>query len=243
MPRTTYALVDFSNVAVELHQKRFVHRLDLERIVDRIANLIFDVGKNIQPSPDEIFCRLYHGWHLAHPDKPTDHHQALSRVLRNNYPTRIGRIRVSVSIADTLLVLPNDPIRFTVREIPGQFNFRISRPSNCAKTKHDCYLAQLEEWKRGRCPEPSCPVKTNDVLFRLLQKTVDTSICCDAVALSTQHDNASIIVFSDDDDVLPALLTASKFGARITQLRTIHRQHSRYYDHLLLREGIELLDI
>jgi hypothetical protein len=91
-----------------------------------------------------------------------------------------------------------------------------------------------------------CGAQLRDTLRRRTdgsdeQKMVDTALCADllwlARAESTRKDNVAFLVLSEDDDMLPAVLTAGQWGfwAKVARLREANRcmPQSRASIHVL----------
>lgn len=91
-----------------------------------------------------------------------------------------------------------------------------------------------------------CGVQLRDTLRRrddgsYEQKMVDTALCSDLLWLarreSNRKDNVAFIVMSEDDDMMPAVLTAAQWGlwAKVVRLRDVNRSmlHTRPNVHIL----------
>lgn len=214
---------------------------DYRDALDAIVSTVLRVSSGLTPRPDEIAGRIYGGWFQTEPSRTTEAKDILEAVVRRNFPTR-RPIRIRMAVADSLLVLPEEILAATLRVIPGIPYFQtVGSTTGCASPS-SCTLPALRDWVWGRCPHPGCPVRSQDVCRRLNQKLVDTAMCCDMIAIAQTRRQDWILVLSDDDDLVPGLLMASKHSGKLARLRR-SRHATRHYDAVLENQKVLLVEV
>ena len=114
---------------------------------------------------------------------------------------------------------------------------RIRRPDSCAHSTN-CPLDDLRQWQKKRCPRHNdCPVKTRDAIGAERQKLVDTAIVADTMYLARYHGRDWVAVVSNDDDILPGLLSGAADHERL-MLATVARTQPSAYAGLLTRMSV-----
>lgn len=181
--------------------------------MDRLVTALGDVTSG---QLTEFNLRLYDGW-FDGSGIGTDLFEMLRIHLRTAYPVRFRRARVFVQAAAELVAAPGQTIVDTARTGTGltRYHLSIAQPpyASCTAPPGDCLAWHLRSWLKGRCPhESGCPVTPDDVLSYRYQKLVDTSLVADAVFLASNGN--SVAVVSDDEDVIPGIITAASFGNR-----------------------------
>src|SRR5262249_13327947 len=101
-----------------------------------------------------------------------------------------------------------------------------------------CAIAQLRSWIKGRCPAAQCPVASQEAAHFRQQKLVDTALVADVVWGASQ--GRTIVVVSDDEDVIPGLLTARSYGSTVAWACRADRPREPYAT-LIARRGVEYL--
>jgi hypothetical protein len=205
--------------------------------VDTIDRLI-SLALRLQPRADQLRCRFYGGW--ADEIKKTSHYDLLRLAVAKNSQGRSG-ITVKVDFATSLMILPAEHLVSTSRLSAGLPTFEtLTVQRDCPLPTIDCSLSAMRRWQRGRCPDRRCPVIERNAFCTRHQKTVDTALCCDAIYLAQNEPDDWLIVASDDDDLVPALVSAAKLRPRVAQLRP-PRLYPHYYDSLLTDLGVTLV--
>jgi hypothetical protein len=187
----------------------------LDRVLDRVATVMQPEAVDVL----ELRVRLYHGW-FAHDGRPTNMHNLVRmHVMGGAYPTRRRKRRVFVDLAEWPLALPGaGRVIHTLRESPGlpptKYVWCNDVPTGCAEPR-DCAVHALRTWLRGRCALQSttCSVGLASVVAYRRQKLVDTALVSDLIWLATSGEDVAVL--SDDEDVVPGLLTASTFPVRL----------------------------
>ncbi|QIP36824.1 NYN domain-containing protein [Komagataeibacter rhaeticus] len=64
------------------------------------------------------------------------------------------------------------------------------------------------------------------VCDRIMEKQVDSSLVADAITLSMDSEKAKLIIVSNDDDVIPGLITGESIGGDICLLNTVQKNHT-----------------
>lgn len=95
----------------------------------------------------------------------------------------------------------------------------------------------LQEWWAGRCPSESCGVKLADVGESFRQKMVDALIVADATTVTWNEDADAVVIMSDDDDMIPAML-AIAVGGCVPLLMRRQQSNDTYYKAMLDQQGI-----
>ena len=117
----------------------------------------------------------------------------------------------------------------------GHVPIKLDVPGRCART--DCSLSQFSAWCKGRCPEQSCSLRLSEVASRYGQKMVDTLLTVDAIAIARDALCEVVLIASDDEDILPALL-----ALKDTSLDAVHLVRRgpppEYYRGILERDGV-----
>jgi hypothetical protein len=210
LPEVT-VLVDLANTAVH----RGVYRPNPPILGRRLDELIDLASDAILAATENDFLdfrfRLYDGW-FDEDSRPTDIHGMLSLEIRRRYPTLRRKKRLMVSVAEALLAHPRERLIHTSRTTAGVSGGRVTFlwPAACTD-RVNCPLDGLKKWLLGRCPrEPQCAVALGDVAELRHQKLVDSHLVADAVWLASHRNDIAVV--SDDEDVLPGILTAKGFG-------------------------------
>lgn len=227
-----YCLVDLFNLQLWRSGKD-PRKPDLLAGIDSLAQAV--LRSHTSNSLREITLRFYGGWHDDETGASTSVRNILASAIRNA-PRRIGT-RIRFEIAEAPLSHPYLTIPGTVRRarLP-RLTLVAKSAANCCNFS-TCGARHLTDWANGRCPEKDCSVKTEEVIFAKTQKMVDTMLAADAVFIAAEDRADCLVVASDDDDMLPALLTVRHFGKPLVLLtrRSIDRQR---YDPILDSQGI-----
>jgi uncharacterized LabA/DUF88 family protein len=240
VPLALHALIDFFNVG-SLRRGAQLTYGDYRDALDRIVSIVLGALPQLDPRPDEVSGRIYGGWFYDQPPRSTQARDMLGDAVRRGFPTR-RKTRFRMAMADSLVVLPDIVLPATLRMSSGIPNLMITtKVANCA-SPHTCRANDLRDWIRGRCPHSGCPVESTSVCKQLKQKLVDAAICCDTISLSETRHRDWIMVVSNDDDLVPGILMASRQAKRLVRLRQSDRA-TRFYDRLLRDHRVELLEV
>ena len=206
-----FALIDWDNLSEAKQQLGLAS----------IGKDLFKIANDLDPSFDNLRIRCYGGWYgyLGLTNKGT----ALSQTIRNEFPisrTRDGKriTYIQAELVSSPLELPKTMFDKTFRKRQGlpkilQESFTCPQPAQCSVKK-------LVSWSfNKRCPEAGCTVVADAAFFRHEQKLGDTLLATDLLSLPHSHKNPTILVASDDDDVVPPMLVACHWGAPICYLR------------------------
>lgn len=236
-----FALVDYYNVAPLKRGANNDYKGHLAA-VESLVDSILATAICLDPKPAEVRVRLYGGWHDSATDSATEAREILGSIARKFYPTR-APLRVFLEMADSLVSLPGENLSHTLRFWKGLAPFSISPTvDTCRLGSNSCALQELDQWRRGRCPRfGDCGVATNEVTKSLRQKLVDTALVADAITLAHESEGW-VAPVSNDDDILPGVVVASRQSRRVVFLR-YGKHTSSPYDHLMDRHGIMHLNI
>ncbi len=230
---SAYCLVDFFNIEV-LPKSRMPNTSDIRNGLDGIVSATMQALDSLGKPVQELTLRLYGGWHGDFGGTEIQLMDMTMKVIRE-YPRHIGT-RLRVQIADSPFLDPSVQFLHTVRSVPLKVpRAFFTMPSQCAN-RHHCAMEELVKWWEGKCPDENCTVKLMELGTMVRQKMVDTHITADAVALAAEGSCDILLIASDDDDMVPALLGAS---GRVTtyHLARKSRRHE-YYTNLLQQKNI-----
>ncbi len=205
-------------------------RLGLEQLTEQVLATV--------PSAGEVTTRLYGGWDG---DVPATQHD-LRRMLNNaiqQMPRRAGRQMFRLELAESPVWDRNVPIRESVRLVrSGRLKTKVERAPRCALGTDGCSLLSFESWCAGRCPEPTCPVRLPDVASRYAQKMIDTLLTADAMAIRYERLADAVVLASDDDDMIPAMLALA--ASDVALIHLTKRKTRSFYREVLEREGVRI---
>ncbi len=208
-------LIDLANTTVF----RGVHKPNPHVIGARLETFLGTLLQRAQVFAEERFCefriRLYDGW-FDENGQGTELHGLIRQHLRGAYPIRRRGYRLFVDQAEAPIAANEERILHTFRVQAGLTRYHLSivtdSPSACANRSH-CGINSLRSWAKGQCPVPNCPIMVVDTAHYRQQKLVDTALVADLVWAASRR--RKILVVSDDEDVLPGLITARAFGSKI----------------------------
>lgn len=211
---------------------RGVHRPNPAIVGARLDAYLTIVAERVQTSLGVSFCdfhfRLYDGW-FDETGYGTELYHLVRRHIHVAYPTRKKTYRVFVEIAEAPLACPRDRLLHTFREQSGLTRHHIGvvsdLPSACFDRVH-CGIVQLRSWIRGSCPVHQCEVPTSHAAYFRQQKLVDTTLVADLVWGASQGN--TIVAVSDDEDLVPGLITARAYGAPVSWACRTERPRAAY---------------
>ena len=202
------------------------------------------IATQLQAS-DDVFLRLYGGWYSA--SGLSNSGTRLTQEIARSFPIVVaqnGKIirHKHCEIASSLIDNKGQLLGWTHRQRHG-IRSRVSRkfPAACL-SQSGCLIDAVTQWSRGSCPIAGCNVKKEDAFSYAEQKLVDTLLCCDLLALARRKPAPNIFVFSDDDDLLPAIIMAANDCNSIWRCRMRPNPNS-YYDPILLQAGIQSITL
>jgi hypothetical protein len=223
-------LVDVANALSLSRIARPNPPLLASRLDEAVASMTAALADLSPPGVVDFRVRLYDGW-FDEDGKETPIIEMIAPHVRSEYPRRSGRQRVFVELAGATLALPSTRLIHTYRRGRGFGRYPITvvegRPRGCAEPA-SCSLEDLRSWvRRGKCPRnPTCAVPAENVASFQHQKLVDAMIVADAVWAAA---NSSVVaIFSDDEDVIPGLLTAASYESRVVWLTRGGRPRPQY---------------
>lgn len=229
-----YCLADFFNLELWKRGQPISYADARDGINDLLVAAI-DALSLSHVRVEELTVRLYGGWHDRETKSFTPIRDLLAKVVRQ-YPRR-GSIRLRVQIAEAMISYPFLAFTETLRRAPYSPSGHLGAiPSNCL-LGNACSLSKVSCWLRGKCPETDCAVKTRDVIYARQQKIVDTLITADSLFLAHSQQADVLLIASDDDDMVPALI-----GGRMPGTQVFHMRRSRLdpgcYDNFLEEAGV-----
>lgn len=207
-------LTDFDNVFGPEKPSDFGW-LDLE------INKILGLALRLQPATTRVDLRFYGGW--LRQGVLTSRASALQAKLSTASifpvvrPNSMEIIRGSVSLATRITAVPTIEWQDTVKEKRGFPQVRLannSLPLACVSPA-DCSVDLVRRFTKTwnkTCPRPGCTVKNNEAFVALEQKMVDTMMACDLIDASLSDGAPTIVVMTDDADIVPAIAMAATRG-------------------------------
>ncbi len=243
----TYILVDFCN----LYNRELQSDALNNAWVKCALNEVVDLAIKAVPGTDDLKVRLYGGWIEDGTD--TKHASLLMGEgnIQSFFPivhSSGGRIlRGSIELARTILCAPAATWFSTQKvrkDIPRLILSPEFRAAGCSETRDECLFRRMAHvTKRNRkCPKGNCGFKTGEVFMTTEQKMVDTMMACDILHLAMSAEPCTIIMVTDDTDIIPALVMAgmtSQYGHRIVWI-VRNSQHEQQYRVFLKTTGLEV---
>lgn len=226
-----HVLIDFDNLPSTIRNRGLV---SLARSVHHSIESRFI-------TVDEIRIRLYGGWYDTQgltrdgTRLTQDIGMAFPLIIANNQQINC---RIHCDIASSLIDTPADLLLHTFRQRNGiRSRLTVAHVPNCAN-QSCCVIQHVAQWSRGRCHVAGCGVSARSVFTYNEQKLVDTLLCCDLIVLATRGPRDPVYLVSDDDDMIPAILLASRLGGAIHLLETRTRQSD--YGTLLQQYSVQI---
>ncbi|QDU24015.1 hypothetical protein ETAA1_60260 [Urbifossiella limnaea] len=171
----------------------------------------------------------------------------VASVVYKHRVTNVANIRVRAELVETLVDdrYRESPLYRTFRQLPWQ-GARLElrpRPDACTDSAAACagYEAFRSWAVNGRCPNrASCSAAVNDCVEQKSQKLIDTMIVADAILGAA--DGSGVAVVSMDDDLVPGLLAAARYGRPTALIRFGYRNRPGEYDTILEHHGVNIYD-
>ena len=229
-----HLLIDYYNLPQKLLNA------GVESILKQLESMIDATSTDTE----DMFVRLYGGWYTDRglSRDGTVLSQGISRTFPLVSKLPAGVRRIHCEIASSLIRLRGELFVATVREARGfERLMRSLNPQHCT-LKPSCTIQGVVHWSRGGCPEPGCPVLAHEAFITQQQKLVDILIACDLLALAEAGNASRVLLVSEDDDFIPALLQARSLGADVWHVRTKLGKR-RLYDSVLNRQGIRIVTL
>lgn len=202
-------------------------RHGLDRLTDQVLETV--------PSAGEVIVRLYGGWHGDVPDTQRDLRHMVSRAAADR-PRRLGRQAFRLELAESPVWDRNIPIRRSVRLVRSRrLKTKVHHPPRCVLEPDRCSLLSFKAWCAGQCPEADCPVRLPDAASRYTQKMIDTLLTADAMTILYERLADIVVLASDDDDLIPAMLALAASDVALVHLT--RRKAPGFYRGILEREG------
>jgi hypothetical protein len=185
-------------------------------------NRVLELAAKVQPRLTRVDIRLYGGW--LKQGILSGRASALQAKLSGLgvFPTvrpNANRItRGSVTLATRITAVPGIEWENTLREKRGFPQVRLAGnalPGNCIKPL-DCPVETVRRFTKAwdkLCPRTGCTVRNNDAFIALEQKMVDTMLACDVIDAMWVGRASTIIVMSDDADIVPAIAMGAGLGS------------------------------
>lgn len=205
-------------------------RHGLEQLTERIVATV--------PAAHTVTTRLYGGWHGDVPSSMRDLRPMVNRAA-TDMPRRLGRQVFRLELAESPVWDRSVPIRRSVRLVRNRrFKTHVDHAPHCVLGPDRCSLPSFESWCAGRCPKTGCPVRLREVASRYSQKMIDTLLTADAMAIRYERLADTVVLASDDDDLIPAMLALAASDVALVHLT--RRKTPSFYRGVLEREGASI---
>jgi hypothetical protein len=243
----TYILVDFCNLYNRELQSDALDNAWVKCALNEIVGLAIKAASET----DDLKVRLYGGWIENGTD--TKHASLLmgGGDIQSFFPivrSPGGSIlRGNIELARTILCAPAATWFSTQKvrkDIPRLILSPEFRAAGCSETRDECLFRRIAHVTRRnrRCPKSNCGFRTGEVFMTTEQKMVDTMMACDILHLATGTERCTIIMVTDDTDIIPALVmagTTNQYGHRMVWI-VRNGQHEQQYRALLKTAGLEV---
>jgi uncharacterized LabA/DUF88 family protein len=193
-------------------------------ILDVVTKALLQTPNLSPPGRGTCDVRIYGGWYEG--PTMTKLAQDLSVEIQREFPaivrlhgvgSAIIVFTATAELAVAMLEEPGHHLFDTYRKKARPTNLRVQKPENVGCTDAFCPLPLAKKMlKTGMCPNETCAVTSDDLVYRHEQKIVDTMLTCDmlfAPTLAYQH----LILVSGDDDFLPPLRTMLLRGTQVVR--------------------------
>lgn len=200
---------------------------------------------------DQVILRLYGGWALSNGHQS----DAASRALFTSaqayifpLPTSAGIVNGRFELATSLLSVPQFELPETYRVRGSVPRIRIrdgATPMHCVGDSESCPAAILKRFTRRPrklCPMDNCPVTCEQAFLQVEQKMVDTHMASDILFASNSDRYHSIVIISDDTDLVPPLLQAKQSSQVPLALWPIGGTMPVHFLDLLGRAGVTAVE-
>ncbi|WP_400087169.1 hypothetical protein [Yoonia sp. R78084] len=183
---------------------------NVEAVVETALNL-----EKVQPERWDVSFRLYAGWMSG--TKPTS-------ILNDYQSLKDGyakRRRIGSLLKSALFLPATIGLDRGDRLLADKSGKRLEKRSST----HFPFTARVE------CGCPLCEhmgKKAPDgfVCERFMEKQVDTALVADAISLSIDSEKSKILIVSNDDDMMPALIAGESLGGDISLINTVRKRHT-----------------
>lgn len=236
---STVILVDHSNIESA--------NLDTANAISEWFSIWAD-GASTSNGLTDILIRLYGGWFEELAFSP-DRLRAIETAAKY-WPELVSAEnshgRIHLEFSDHLLIRGTPRISHTL--VPRNGPLRIRRTqlaSNCQTAR--CAARAAFDWLRSNsgCTEPLCPNSFAECFKPLEQKQVDIHLAQDLSELSRGFNHTtSVVLFSEDRDFIPALISAAHNVRSPRQLFWLRSAGSTCHaDSALSDLGVNILKI
>lgn len=229
-----YCLADFFNLQLFRNTQTPTYADIRDGLDDLVAASLAAISHAGLHASD-LLVRLYGGWYGDSLSDRVALRELTSAVISGF--SRQGSTRLRLQLADAPVWDPSVRMLRSVRRVAVKpTGVLVSTPSECPHSGA-CSLQDLSAWWKGRCPNRDCRARLVDVASATRQKMVDTLLTADALTIA--HDGLAeiVIIASDDDDLLPALLALTKSDMKVIQMRR-EASTDAYYDGILELQGL-----
>jgi hypothetical protein len=230
----SHALIDYYNLPYILVSGGV---LSLARSID------FLITSALKTAGD-INIRLYGGWYNENglSKDGTLITQEIGEYFPFSLADDVNTMRyLRCEIASSILDSREYIFPATLRKHHGLDLLSVDHHPEGCKNPLDCPIHTVIAWSRKKkCPIPGCSVRTPEAFICNRQKLVDSMICCDLINIANSEPDSNLFLVSDDDDFIPALISAGNRGSTVWHVRT-KLEKIQLYDDFLIKKGVRAI--
>ena len=203
-----FFLIDYHNVhavfarshPVKSRRPRFAQDV-VAWVVEKLCTALREWRRTVKPDLVNCELRFYSGWFRN--DQDSEQAGMVRAALRAQPPVTAGRIRYRYTLATSLVDVPGEPIRYTLRPRPLP-HLDCAVPFIGCVSPGTCGVAAAANCLNAdRCTVGGCTMRPSNLLSNLEQKIVDSHIVCDIISLAEMSD---VVLVSNDTDFVPPML-------------------------------------
>lgn len=223
--------VDFDNIKSSTSSK------GLDFLSEKLIEVI---GLKILSDENEIYLRVYGGWHTG--QTRTKIADKLTIELQKYFPkyrqiSNDKRIKIYVELVYKLEHSPKVCFYYSYREKNLPRNIRCVPKSEFVCSEDNCPMELIRHYiETKKCPNPNCSNKSiGNFLFRNEQKIVDSLLTCDLLNYSFLEEEKYLTLVSSDDDFLPSIVSSISHGQEVIHVLT-QRENNNLYKEVNLKQ-------
>jgi uncharacterized LabA/DUF88 family protein len=229
-------LIDFDNVSnwSLIFSDHAPIKEDVVLFMDNLLGQTLNVINELNLDIDEVWLRIYGGWHEKEVG-PTDLYRLLESA-KDLTPLRRSGKSIRVDIVRGLYGFSGVTFEESYSAKKGLGMIRRVQPNPCSSSPCTFWNAVK---KRGKlCPDANCKNSASDLFYSVKQKTIDASICTDAVNIAQDDPNSWLVVFSSDYDIVPGILGATRHSNKIIRFSRADKPPKPFSCALLQQHGV-----
>ena len=218
-------VVDYDNL------EKAIQARGLRYLITQVLTRVFTHGQGLLPC---YHFRLYGGWYEGR--TPTSKAQHLARSISKDIPLPFPftannlpiKIPLTIELAYALAAMPAKHLLATYRRRSPQHSLSCHHPTTVGCHNIACPIQSVHTLiTTERCPDQSCTLTLEQLLFRPEQKLVDSMMLTDLIFYAQQNATELSLV-SSDDDLWPGIIYALHTGSVVNHIQTRRGPKDRY---------------